>query len=235
MQLSLPKLYTMNKKILSFFLFYCSTQINAQELVLLQNYKYRITKYKYINGGLFGNAYKLNDYNTTPLLKNNNRNVNANGEFGFITITNRKYESLNTYLGSGFNTSKSKSGTNSNNGNTFSINASINYNQQWYKNNMFLQINTSGTLSSTNGTTKNDIQYGKSNYTNPQINIDIGAGIGRLENITDMQNAIWLARNLSKGGMLTNELSKDEIIGLAKAITSANNYRILDGVDENLY
>lgn len=44
-----------------------------------------------------------------------------------------------------------------------------------------------------------------------------------------MQNALWLNKILTEDGNLSKALTEEEIIELAKTITTANNFRILDG------
>ena len=60
------------------------------------------------------------------------------------------------------------------------------------------------------------------------IVINTGIGKGRLENITDMQNALWLSNALQTANSLLQPLSATELNELGRTITTANNTRVLD-------
>jgi hypothetical protein len=56
----------------------------------------------------------------------------------------------------------------------------------------------------------------------------IGAGFGRIETVTDARQAIYIVDDLSKRGVLTRQLSNDEIFRFAQQISKVKNKRFLD-------
>lgn len=79
---------------------------------------------------------------------------------------------------------------------------------------------------------KNELSNYQSPLQNKQndysIAVNMGIGKGRLENITDMQNALWLYKALEEEKRLSRSLSADELNELGRTITLANNTRVLD-------
>jgi hypothetical protein len=58
--------------------------------------------------------------------------------------------------------------------------------------------------------------------------VNLGIGTGRLENITDIQNALWLYKALVKVDRLSANLSGADLNELGRSITKGNNTRVLD-------
>lgn len=56
----------------------------------------------------------------------------------------------------------------------------------------------------------------------------LGAGIGRIENITDARQALYILDALSKNGRLKKQLSNDEVFTFSQLISSVKNKRFLD-------
>jgi hypothetical protein len=68
----------------------------------------------------------------------------------------------------------------------------------------------------------------KNNQVNYAISVTTGIGKGRLENVTDMQNALWLYKELVNVQRLTGTLSATDLLELGQSITKGNNTRVLD-------
>lgn len=114
-------------------------------------------------------------------------------------------------------------------------NALINYNTSFYnKKNNFLTFNASGnyTDNSSDINQKNDAgeiileNYNKSNRWN--LRASIGIGKGRIEQVTDARQAVYILDELSKRGKLTKTLSDIEIFNFAQTISKVKNKRFLD-------
>jgi hypothetical protein len=60
------------------------------------------------------------------------------------------------------------------------------------------------------------------------ISPQIGIGYGRIENVRDARQAVYIANALSKKGVLTRNLSDDELFELSQIISTVKNKRFLD-------
>jgi hypothetical protein len=56
----------------------------------------------------------------------------------------------------------------------------------------------------------------------------LGIGYGRIENVQDARQAIYIANALSKNGVLTRNLSNSEMFELSQIISTVKNKRFLD-------
>ena len=72
-----------------------------------------------------------------------------------------------------------------------------------------------------------DVIYKDNNYS-LEGNLQAGIGIGRIENVTDARQAIYILDELSKEGRLSKQLSNDEIFHFAQLISLVKNKRFLD-------
>lgn len=203
----------------------------SQEKKLLQNYTYRIDRYKAINIGLGADARQQNNYNF-----GNNNAASLSGDFNVNFFTQKSTDNLLQNISSGLTTSatssKNASYLNTNKAKNLNILPSFYINNKWYTNNNFLEIAVGVTdFFSTSHATDDRVVLQERLINNNFLNTSIGLGIGkgRLENITDMQNAIWLHNILLKERNLKRNLTEEEIIGLARTITTSNNRRVLDG------
>ena len=95
---------------------------------------------------------------------------------------------------------------------------------------MFTELGTaiSGNFYKTKDVTKALPFPSKDNQTEYSIALNMGIGKGRLENVTDMQNALWLYKSLVAVKSLSATLSADDLNGLGQSITKGNNTRVLD-------
>jgi hypothetical protein len=76
---------------------------------------------------------------------------------------------------------------------------------------------------------------GKNNQAGYFTTVTMGIGKGRLENVTDMQNALWLYKELMKEQRLSGSLSATDLIELGQSITKGNNTRVLDSRKKTLF
>lgn len=67
---------------------------------------------------------------------------------------------------------------------------------------------------------------GKRNEFN--LNSSIAIGKGRIENVTDARQAVYILESLSQNGSLNRSLTKDEIFRFAQTISKVKNKRFLD-------
>jgi hypothetical protein len=202
----------------------------SQERKLLQNYTYRIDRFKALDFRVDANAQKQNYYNVP-----NNYNGNFGGAFSSFLYTLKSNDNLLQTIFTGLSVSASSSKSTSYTTNkikSLNILPSFYINNKWFSKNNFVEFGTN--FSDAYGTSHANENSGaildrlnNSNFAGG--NITLGIGKGRLENITDMQNAIWLHNILLKENNLKRKLTEEEIIGLAKTITTSNNRRVLDG------
>ena len=56
----------------------------------------------------------------------------------------------------------------------------------------------------------------------------LGLGFGRIEDVTDARQAIYMLEALHKNGVLSRQLSNEEVVALAQKISSEKNKRFFD-------
>lgn len=192
------------------------------------------------NGGLSNQLYQRS--NSLP----SNDTVNSNDLYGqlyssYFRFTNtRKNESL-LLLNLGFNgqfrnytikpinryfPNEYSSNSNQNVGLTYS-NKSYNASKQ------FLSFGVTTRLNLTGGTEKSIYfdspeKTTKTNSNNSTIAPYVGIGLGRIESVTDARQAIYILDDLAKRGVLTRQLSNDEIFRFSQQISKVKNKRFLD-------
>jgi hypothetical protein len=209
--------------LISFSKSYC------QEKKLLEEYKFRIDKYKALN--LFfrgGGQQAKNGINTE---KNSGFQSNIGADFFTVKSRNNFYQTSLSTLVSQVGANKNTDNRVENKNSFYTLNPKLEITNRWYKKMSFLEL--SGFINSDINSNKNkNFSMPTSTQNNKQKNIDAtitGIGKGRLENIVDMQNAVWLNKILEKEGNLTRKLLDEEIVELAKTLTNSNNFRVLDG------
>jgi hypothetical protein len=221
----------MKKYLLPVFLLFSFSKSFCQEKKLLTNYTFRIDRFKALNFGVNADGRKQNNYNVS-----NSYGNALSGNFNASLFTTKSTNNLLQTISTGFATSgasaKSTSFSSTNKLKSLNILPSFFINNKWYAKNKFVEIGASfSDAFSTSRATDDRViiqeRLYNSNFIGGQLML--GVGKGRLENITDMQNAIWLHNVLLKDGNLKRKLNEDEIIGLARTITTSNNRRVLDG------
>ncbi|NDW12583.1 hypothetical protein D0T50_06725 [Bacteroides sp. 214] len=64
--------------------------------------------------------------------------------------------------------------------------------------------------------------------TTLQAEIPVGIGMGRMKNVTEVHQAIYILQELTKKNILKRELSSDETLALAQIMATAKNKRFLN-------
>ena len=203
-----------------------TTSLFAQESKLLQNFKYRISNFNAVtlNADAGGGAFK--EYFTSS---NNNFGSSIGGSYNFFTNTDSRKTIISTYILGALNRGENYSSSTDKNKNSFA-GSNIYFNNTWYKAKNYIEIGTTIFGNSGNSSTKN---YNNTEIANTKNNSfaflnTIAVGRGRIENVTDMQNALWLYRSLKKDKNLNRDLTAEELNNLAKSITKSKNTRVLD-------
>ena len=165
----------------------------------------------YINGNL--NAAFSNYKSTRKLIRTINANISLSGITGngndLTTGTNRQNGDFNNSAGFGtsyqlFNTSKQ----------FLSFGGNINYGYASEYSNQTDSLKKADTY--------------KHYSLNAGLNAYIGVGIGRIENVTDAQQAVYLLEAFTKNNVLDRDLSTNEIFSLSQEISRIKNKRFLD-------
>lgn len=210
--------------------------INAQqsESKLLQDFKYRIDKYRVLNFSVGGGV--LHDRNSDYfVVRNSNFSGNAGIGLAGIKSSDRLLRSSNFSVNSGF----SKSTSNGDDGKvrSFSGQFAAGSESKFFGGEkfFFLEGNSQGLLNTGSVTSTNSPLRTKNSGSRLDLKIGVGFGKGRLEYITDIQNALWLYKELNKEKVLKRQLSEDELMGLGMAVTKANNTRVLDSRRRNRF
>ncbi len=199
----------------------------CQEKKLLEQFKFRTNRYN----ELFVNFASGGQLNSADFVKTQNFNNSFNASFFTVKSTDKFIQTFSVALAPSYNFSKKNDFNSSDISKYFTIQPSLNLNSKWFVQHKFFEVgfNANGTSlinKNINELTSIYTQNDKTNSINS--NITLGFGTGRLENITDMQNAIWLIKNLDKEGNLIRKLSDKEINDLTFTITKAKIFRVLD-------
>ena len=203
-----------------------ASNIFAQESKLLQNFKYRVDNYKAIGlfadagGGVSKEYFSSND---------NNLGSGIGANFNFINSTDYKKTVIAANISGGFNKANYNSSTTQKDKYRFAS-SSIYLNNTWYKGKNYFEIGASISSKINKATTQNYNNTGIGNSKNDGYVLSpiIGVGKGRIENVTDMQNALWLYKSLKNEKNLSGELTDEELNNLGKSITKGKNTRVLD-------
>lgn len=209
--------------------FYCFHSF-AQQDSILKNFKFRINNYRIITIGINQNA----EYGKTNYSLGNAENISTSGNLNAALSIIRSTDKLQLTLtaGAGSNISYSRSNsladkTNYTNAGTDGIFSILG---RWFNKNHFIEAGTylygfTNSQKSKNVNTAETEKYSIGNY---HCIVYTGIGTGRLENISDMQNALWLNKELTESFSLSRELTPAELNELGRSITKGNNTRVLD-------
>lgn len=74
----------------------------------------------------------------------------------------------------------------------------------------------------------NNSDFGRSHNFWTNINLQVGAGIGRIENVTEAQQAVFMADALTKKSILSRDINRAELFSLAQEMSRIKNKRFLD-------
>jgi hypothetical protein len=219
----------------------------SSDSVNLSDYKYRVANYKGLNiemdlkNKTSNNFYSNGKYN----LYSGNFDAKLNA---FIFKSTANYfgaTSVNINALPSFSFSN-----NSSNGNYFDKKKSqsvINYNSiftnnKFYKSNNYILVNSISTFNYISNFNSNKQNYSgaNSNYQskNNSIqlveNLELGIGKGRLELVTDAATTLFILKDLNKTES-KNDISKEKVFALTKAITRLNNTRKFDARMRRIY
>lgn len=220
----------MKKNVLAFLLCITAHSAYCQQDSLLQKFKFRINHYQALNYG----ANASTGYNKTDFTANSIRNSSGNGSisanYSAIKSTDKILLTTSASLFVNAYSSSYKSLSNTNYNKVYSVAPSFSLLNKWFTNKKFIELGAavSSSYSANKGTSTNYPLFAKNNNGFYDLQITTGIGCGRLENITDMQNALWLYNDLKESSLLSRPLSADELNELGQAITLANNTRVLD-------
>jgi hypothetical protein len=210
----------------------------SQSDSLLKTFKYRIDNYKAINLSVGGSS----QFQKSEFVSNRYKNSSAGGGFGasYYTVKSTENIFLTTEgsLYSSFSTGKAEDTAITNKARNFSVAPQFSILNKWFFiKNIFTELGAD--LSTSLYTNKNDLSNFpdplKDRQANYTIAVHTGVGKGRLENITDMQNALWLYKELENAQSLSRSLSDAELNELGSTITKANNTRVLDSRKRTQY
>ncbi|MBC7627425.1 hypothetical protein [Ferruginibacter sp.] len=227
----------MYKTLLILVCSFCVIQAFSQQDSLLKKFKYRINNYQAINFNI-GAASQLN---RLPVVAGAVTNSSSYGSFGggyySIKSTDRILLTTTAYLNTAFQSDRYNNPNNVNKSNYLSVAPQVSILNKWFSKNKFTELGAS--IFSNTNSSKNTAQNipGLAKYYQGQYSFAINTGIGkgRLENITDMQNALWLSKALQTANSLSRPLTATELNELGRSITTANNTRVLDARKRTLF
>ncbi|MCL2597949.1 MAG: hypothetical protein FWD66_09945 [Paludibacter sp.] len=209
---------------------------------LNSNYSQSIGKNTWSNmdNGIVNNSYVYKNYNFIGNIASN---------FSHYVNTRKKISNLGIGLSLNENFSSQKndqsfndissyyeSNTSSEYDNVVSANhLGMYWVNKWYFSKLFYlnyQINGSVDYNFTQNKTKNQSQAIDANQKQKEFVFNfsprLGVGYGRLEDVEDARQAIYIANALSKRNVLTRKLSNEELFELSQKISTVKNKRFLD-------
>jgi len=227
--------------------FFVAFSVNASA----QEYKYDLNKYftpdivrnrldlNFNSSGNFGNNTSQPTIPGNPKDSTSSSNLNGNIQSTFQTTRNTRKHITELYLVGHLsgNTTANKDNRNytyvNNTGNSASEGINPSYSSTLYNlKNQFIRFG--GSMNFYNYNTVNNNQNNtnkiKSNYDqrNFNANTSIGIGVGRIEQVEDARQAIYILEALSTKGILTRHLSDAEIFNLSQQVSRVKNKRFLD-------
>jgi len=109
----------------------------------------------------------------------------------------------------------------------------LNWSNQWYFSNLFFMhygINNGISYNFKQNEIKNQSEDSneKQKEFRTSISTRLGVGYGRIENVRDARQAVYIANALSKKKVLNRKLSDDELFELSQIISTVKNKRFLD-------
>jgi hypothetical protein len=223
----------MKKMIPFFILVFFLNNIYAQDKLLLQNYKFRTNRYNALNLFFNSAAQHAHSNNSTTIQDASGANLSMSTELISYKSSDKILQSIYSNMFLQGRLSRYLNSPNTEKRRQFGFNPDFKINQQWYTaENSFTELGFGVNSQIASNNLRQTILHPvseKYRQTIMNLTATIGYGKGRLEHIADMQNALWLQQALQEAGLLKNNVTTTTCIGLAQAITKANNFRILDG------
>ncbi len=222
----------MRKPILILSALICSLHLFSQD-ALLKTFKYRIDHYRAISFITGGGTQWMETGIANGKNKSGSSYGNFNGSYYAVSSTDKRLFTLTAALSSGAGWNKNRQPNESSNNRSLSFLPAITLSNKMFRGKDFLELGADAlTNIQRNSYTTNSMigPRGTAKLIRDEFNvaITIGIGRGRLENITNMQNALWLYQDLRDEQRLNRSLTDDELNELGQAITLGNNTRILD-------
>ena len=216
----------MKRNLLAFSCLFSTLNVFSQQDSLLKNFKYRIGTYRAISFNANGGS----NYNKLILPSGNDENGSTGGHMGVTYYAVKSTDAILltelVSIGASYSAGNATGQGKTDKVRTFSTSSSLSVLNKWFSKNKFIELGIAGngnfysTKNSPSAITDKQDQY--------SLQLNTGVGIGRLENVTDMQNAIWLSKALQAANSLTNSLSIMQLGELGRTITRANTTRVLD-------
>lgn len=217
---------------LSILIFLALNNFAQQEDSLLKNFKFRIDHYRALNfsldgGGNYNKAKGTNAANS----EYSEYSGNLGAMYTTVKSTDRLLQTSSSYLWSSYTGNNRSVTIPAEKIRNLNFHPEYRINNKWFnQNNSFFELDAHGSV---------NLQSSKYSYsslynTSKQIvnlyngDVTIGVGKGRKEDITFMQNALWLYKDLKENNKLNGDLSYADLYELGKAINQANNTRVLD-------
>jgi hypothetical protein len=193
-------------------------------------------------------SYNLHQDNSFLDREDKNGNDNVNGNFSAIfsryTNTRKIISNLTGTLsieGSYTSLKHKQTFINDNSTSTDNLSSllqrnglSLNWSNKWYFSKLFFMDYGISTNVSYNTTQRNAENQPADNISQTEkdfladISPRLGIGNGRIENVRDARQAVYIANALSKKKVLTRNLSDDELFALSQIMSAVKNKRFLD-------
>lgn len=168
--------------------------------------------------------------------KRNNYEGEFKASLHHFTHTRKRYSELGGGISVAGSGNKYESENNISKRSYFHPEFSLYTSQRFYNpSNTFISLGGSAKwMRSKNGTfyerinPPGDIEESTEKDSDYRVSAQIGTGKGRLESVEDARQAIYILDNLSKRGVLTRELTDNEIFTLSQLISTVKNKRFFD-------
>lgn len=171
-----------------------------------------------LNLDLYGDYTNINNSNSTNFSLNNTKI-----DYYRLINTRKKIMYLDAKLGVNFNYNRLSN--DSNNMNFYDSQSFLWHNQIYYKPKYFF---TYGVSLSHNGSYEKTFYDSKTNLNYINLSPSVGWGIGRIENVEDARQAIYILEALKNNDVLSRDLTKEEVFEFAQLISTVKNKRFLD-------
>jgi hypothetical protein len=221
----------MRKTLLINVLFFCTHHLFSQQDSLLKKFKYRINHFQAIDINLSSDNNYQNEQRNSGTLKSTVSIQNIGAFYEYIKSTDKIFFASGISVNGKLDLSSYNFSTAMNKTRSFATSPSVNILDKWFSHANFkeLGIDMSGHIELYRTKENNSSITQTDNNSNfYAITLNIGIGKGRLEDITTMQSALWLYKELAIEKKLSREASADELYDLGQAITTATSTRVLD-------
>lgn len=243
----------MKKNIFSLLFFFVLSTCAFAQLEGIDLNKYKLTEFRYRSLGtnLSLNGYGVKQNFFSELIGSDytakTKSFNTNLNLGYaLNISNRKYIGAH-YISGNYNHSFMNDADQSNSNpenirenklNRYQLNIKT-FNSFYQNDKLFIGINFESSSSQINSIQKQIPTAGSESLekdilldTRNQLSVHIG--YGRVENITDARQAIYILDDLNKNGRLTHQPTQEEAFEFADFITKVLNKRVIDSREKRI-